>query len=40
MFTVSVRTATPSKSRDEIFVRGEGSDTPSITIATTVFYSA
>jgi hypothetical protein len=40
MFTVSVRAATPSKSRDEIFVRGEGCDTPSVTVAATVFYNA
>jgi hypothetical protein len=36
LFTVSVSAATPSKSRDEISVRGEGCDTPSITIIATV----
>jgi hypothetical protein len=36
LFTVSVRAAAPSKSRDEISVRGEGSDTPSVTVTTTV----
>jgi hypothetical protein len=36
VFTVSVRAATPSKSQDEIFVRGEGCDTPSVTVAATV----
>jgi hypothetical protein len=36
LFVVPVRTATPSKSRDEISVRGEGCDTPSTTIAATV----
>jgi hypothetical protein len=36
LFTVSVRAATPSKSRDEISVRGEGYDTPSVTIEATV----
>jgi hypothetical protein len=36
LFVVSVRTATPSKSQDEISVRGEGCDTPSVTIAATV----
>jgi hypothetical protein len=35
-FTVSVRTATPSKSRDEISVRGEGCDTTSVTVVATV----
>jgi hypothetical protein len=40
MLTMSVRAATPSNSRGEIFVRGEGCDTPSVTVATTVFYSA
>jgi hypothetical protein len=35
-FVVSVRTATPSKSRDEISVRGEGYDTPSVTVAATM----
>jgi hypothetical protein len=32
LFTVSVRTTTPSKSQDEISVRVEGYDTPSITV--------
>jgi hypothetical protein len=36
----SCRAATPSKSRVEIFVRGEGCDTPGVTVATTVLYSA
>jgi hypothetical protein len=36
LFAVSVRAATPSKSRDEISVRGEGCDTPSVTVAATV----
>jgi hypothetical protein len=36
LFTVSVRAATPSKSRDEISVRGEGCDTPSVTVAATM----
>jgi hypothetical protein len=36
LFIVSVRAATPSKSRDEISVRGEGCDSPSVTIAATM----
>jgi hypothetical protein len=36
LFTVPVRTRSPSKSRDEISVRGEGCDTPSVTVATIV----
>jgi hypothetical protein len=36
LFTVSVRAATPSKSQDKISVRGEGYDTPSVTVAATV----
>jgi hypothetical protein len=36
LFTISVRAATPSKSRDEISVRGEGCDTPSVTVAATM----
>jgi hypothetical protein len=36
LFAVSVRAATPFKSRDEISVRVEGCDTPSVTVATTV----
>jgi hypothetical protein len=36
LFTVSVRAITPSKSQDEISVRGEGCDTPSLTVAATV----
>jgi peptide deformylase len=32
-----LRAATPSNSRGEIFIRGEGCDTPSVTVATTVF---
>jgi hypothetical protein len=34
--TVSVRAATPSKSRDEISVREEGCDTPSVIVAAIV----
>jgi hypothetical protein len=37
LFTVSVRAATPSKSRDEISVRGEDCDIPSVTVAATIF---
>jgi hypothetical protein len=36
LFAVSVRAATPSKSRDEISVRGEGCDSPSVTVVATV----
>jgi hypothetical protein len=36
LFTVSVRVATPSKSRDEISVSGDGCDIPSVTVAATV----
>jgi hypothetical protein len=36
LFVVSVRAATPSKSRDEISVTGEGCDTPSVTVVATV----
>jgi hypothetical protein len=36
LFNVSVRVATPSKSRDEISVRRESCDTPSVTVAATV----
>jgi hypothetical protein len=36
LFTISVRAATPSKSRDEISVRGEGYDTPSVTVVATM----
>jgi hypothetical protein len=36
LFVVFVRAATPSKSQDEISVRGEGCDTPSVTVAATV----
>jgi hypothetical protein len=36
LFVVSVRAATPSKSRDEFSVRGEGCDTPSVTVAATM----
>jgi hypothetical protein len=35
----SCRAATPSKSQVEIFVRGEGCDTPGVTIAAIVLYS-
>jgi hypothetical protein len=37
LFVVPVRTASPSKSRDEISVRGEGCDTPSVTVVATMF---
>jgi hypothetical protein len=37
LFAVPVRATTPSKSRGKISVRGEGCDTPSVTIAGTVF---
>jgi hypothetical protein len=36
LFAVSVRAATPSKSRDEISVRGEGCDTSSVIVAAMV----
>jgi hypothetical protein len=36
LFTISVRAATPSKSQDEISVRWEGCDTPSVTVAAIV----
>jgi hypothetical protein len=36
LFAVSVRTATHSKSQDEISIRGEGCDTASVTLAATV----
>jgi hypothetical protein len=36
LFTVSVGAAAPSKSWDEISVRGEGCDTPSVTVSATV----
>jgi hypothetical protein len=36
LFVVSVRAPTASKSWDEISVRGEGYDTPSVTVAATV----
>jgi hypothetical protein len=36
--TIPVRAATPSKSWVEISVRGEGFDTPSVTIAATMLY--
>jgi hypothetical protein len=37
LFAVPIRTAAPSKSQDEISVRGEGCDTPSVTIVVIVF---
>jgi hypothetical protein len=37
LFVVPVRTASPSKSWDEIFVRGEGCDTPDVTAVATLF---
>jgi hypothetical protein len=36
LFVVSVRAATPSKSWDEIPVRGEGCDTPNVTVVATM----
>jgi hypothetical protein len=36
LLTVSVRTATPSKSREEISVWEEGCDTTSVTVAAKV----
>jgi hypothetical protein len=36
LFSVSVRAATPSKSQGEISVKGEGCDTPSVTVASIV----
>jgi hypothetical protein len=36
LFIVSVRAATPSKSQDEISVRGKGCDTLSVTVVATV----
>jgi hypothetical protein len=36
LFAVSVIAATPSMSRGEISVRGEGYDTPSVTVAAIV----
>jgi hypothetical protein len=39
VFIVSVRATTPTKSRDEISVRGEGYDNPSVTIAAIVLNS-
>jgi hypothetical protein len=39
LFVVPVRTASPSKSWDQISVRGEGYDTPSVTVAALVPYS-
>jgi hypothetical protein len=38
LFTIPVRTATPSKSQVEISIRGEGYDTPSVTVIATVPY--
>jgi hypothetical protein len=37
LFAVPVRAATPSKSRGEISVRGEGRDTPSVSVSATMF---
>jgi hypothetical protein len=39
LFTIPVRTAFPSESQDEISIRGEGCDTPGVTIVATVFYN-
>jgi hypothetical protein len=36
LFIVSIRDATPSKSRGEISIRGEGCDTPRVTVIATV----
>jgi hypothetical protein len=37
LFTIPVRAIAPSKSRDGISIRGEGCDTPSVTVVATVF---
>jgi hypothetical protein len=37
LFAVPVRGTNPSKSSDEISVRGEGCDTPSVTVAARMF---
>jgi hypothetical protein len=37
LFIVPVGAATPYKSRDEISVRGEGCDTPNVTVVTTMY---
>jgi hypothetical protein len=37
LFIVPISTATPSKSRVEISVKGEGCDTPTITVVAIVF---
>jgi hypothetical protein len=39
VFTVSGRATTDSKSQDEISVRGEGYDTPSVTVEATMLNS-
>jgi hypothetical protein len=39
LFVVLVRTFLLFKSQDEISFKGEGCDTPSVTIATTMFYN-
>jgi hypothetical protein len=36
LFIVSIRAATPSKSRGEISIRGDGCDTPRVTVIATV----
>jgi hypothetical protein len=36
LFTIPIRAATPSKSWDEISVRGEGCDTPSVIVEATM----
>jgi hypothetical protein len=37
LFIIPIRTASPSKSRVEFSVWGEGCDTPSVTVAATMF---
>jgi hypothetical protein len=37
LFAVPVRAATPSKSWGKISARGEGYDTPSVTVVATMF---
>jgi hypothetical protein len=37
LFIVPIRVATPSKSQGKISIRGEGYDTPSVTVVATMF---
>jgi hypothetical protein len=37
LFVIPIRAATPFKSRVKISIRGEGCDTPSVTVVATVF---